>query len=116
MSVDIPLELFINTALTAVVGWAIKLILDQIKNYTKESKEWHQEMTKTVGAISDASRANMRAIIIHYCEKYISRNGITSEERASIADLYEKYKALNPHNNFVDGYIDRVSRLPDIEV
>lgn len=71
---------------------------------------------KKVCAISDASQANMRTIIVHYSEKYISRNGITLEERASMNDLYTKYKALNPDNSYIDGYVDKVNRLPDIEV
>ena len=116
MEVNIPLEMLIQTVLTAVIGWAVKVILDQLKAYREESKEWRHAMDKKVDNINDATQANMRTNILHYCEKYISRGWVTSEELSSLTNLHEKYTMLNNHNGFINGYVDRVNLLEIREI
>ena len=116
MHFDIPLEMLIQTILTAVIGWAVKVLLDQLKAYRKESKIWRTSMDEKVDNINDATQANMRTNILHYCEKYLHRGWVTSEELASLVDLHEKYTTLNNHNGFINGYMDRVRALEIREI
>ncbi len=116
MHINIPLEILIQTALTAAVGWAVKVVLDKLKEYTKESKEWRNSMGAKLDSINDATQANMRTNILHYCEKYLNRGWVTSEELASLVDLHDKYTALNDHNGFINGYMDRVHQLEIREI
>lgn len=116
MQVNIPLETFIQTVLTAAIGWAVKVMLDQLKAYREESKTWRTNMDSKVDTINDATQANMRTNILHYCEKYLSRGWITSEELSSLTDLHSKYTALNDHNGFINGYMDRVNTLEIREI
>lgn len=116
MIVEMPIELLIQTVLTGVVGWAVKSLLDQIKLYREESKEWRSSMDSKVEHINDAVQANMRTNILHYCEKYLHRGWVTSEELSSLVDLHEKYTALNDHNGFIDGYMARVNELQIKEI
>lgn len=116
MDITIPVELIIQTILTGVVGWTVKKVLDTLTDYQTESKNWRNEMDKKVDNLNDATQATTRTTILHYCEKYISRDGVTSEELASLMDMYEKYTVLNDHNGFIDGYIDRVQKLKIIEI
>lgn len=116
MQVEIPIEVLINTILTGVVGWAVKTILDQLKAYRKESKEWRADLSGKINNINDATQATMRTTILHYCEKYISRGWVTSEELDSLLDMHEKYAALNDHNGFINGYVDRVNNLEIHEI
>ena len=90
--------------------------MDGLKKYQDDSKEWRSRMDKTMNSINDATQATMRTSILHYCEKYLSRNWITSEELASLLDMHEKYAALNDHNGFIDSYISRVKNLEIKEV
>lgn len=116
MQVNIPIELLIQTILTGALGWAVKTVLDQLKAYRKESKEWRTNLDSKVDTINDATQANMRTNILHYCEKYLHRGWVTSEELASLVDLHEKYAALNDHNGFIDGYMARVKSLEIREI
>lgn len=116
MHVDIPLEMLIQTILTATIGWAVKVILDQLKAYREESKTWRMNMDDKLDDINDAVQANMRTNILHYCEKYLSRGWVTSEELSSLTDLHAKYTALNDNNGFINGYVDRVNSLSIREI
>ena len=116
MDITIPVELIVQTILTGAIGWAVKQVLDKLSEYQKESRAWRVEIDKKVDSLNDATQATTRTTILHYCEKYISRNGVTSEELASLMDMYQKYTALNDHNGFIDGYIDRVQKLNIIEI
>ncbi len=116
MQVHIPLELVIQTTLSAIIGWAVKVILDQLKAYRQESTEWRTNLDKKMDAINDATQANMRTNILHYCEKYLTRGWVTSEELSSLNNLHEKYTALNDHNGFINGYMSRVNLLPTREL
>ena len=110
------MEILIQTALTAAVGWAVKVVLDKLKEYAKESKEWRSSMGAKLDSINDATQANMRTNILHYCEKYLNRGWITSEELASLTDMHEKYSVLNDHNGFINGYMNRVNNLEVKEI
>lgn len=116
MQVNIPVEMLINTIITGVIGWAVKVVLDQLKAYRKESKEWRDMLTEKIDSINDATQANMRTNILHYCEKYLNRKWVTSEELSSLVDLHEKYTALNDHNGFINGYMERVKQLEIREI
>jgi len=116
MQLNIPLEMLIQTVLTAAIGWAVKVLLDQLKAYREESKTWRTNMDEKVDIINDATQANMRTNILHYCEKYLSRGWVTSEELSSLIDLHSKYAALNNHNGFINGYMDRVKALEIREI
>lgn len=116
MQVEIPLELLLNTILTGAVGWIVKSVLDELKSYRQESKQWRTDMDAKVDSINDATQANMRTNILHYCEKYLSRGWVTSEELRSLIDLHEKYTTLNDHNGFINGYMDRVQQLEIREI
>lgn len=116
MQVQIPIELFINTILTGAVGWIVKSVLDEIKAYREESKQWRSDMDEKVDTINNATQANMRTNILHYCEKYLSRGWVTSEELQSLVDLHEKYTKLNDHNGFINSYMNRVQQLEIREI
>ena len=111
MTVNVPLELILQTILTGAVGWAVKLVLDSLKAYREESKEWRSSMDKKMDELSDATQANMRTTILHYCEKYLTRNWVTSEELDSLLDMHAKYIIINPNNGFINSYIERVKQL-----
>lgn len=65
--------------------------------------------------LTDATQTTMRTTLLHYIEKYLTRGWITPEERASLIDMHNKYAALNA-NGFIDGYMNRISKLPDREI
>lgn len=116
MTVNIPVGLIFQTILTGAVGWAVKLLLDSLKSYRDESKEWRKSMDKKMDGIQDATQATMRTTILHYCEKYITRGWVTSEELDSLLDMHKKYTVINPDNGFINGYIERVRNLEPREI
>ena len=116
MTVNIPLTLIFQTILTGTIGWLVKMILDSLKEYKDESKEWRIKLDKKVDDINDATQATMRTTILHYCEKYLTRGWVTSEELSSLTDMHAKYAALNPKNGFINGYMERVNRLDVREI
>lgn len=111
MTVNIPIGLIFQTILTGAIGWAVKLILDSLKSYSEESKSWRTKMDTKIDSINDATQATMRTTILHYCEKYLTRGWITSEELSSLLDMHAKYTVLNENNGFINGYVDRVNAL-----
>ena len=116
MNVTVPLGLIFQTILTGAVGWLVKLVLDSLKEYRDESKNWRTSMDKKVDGIGDATQATMRTTILHYCEKYITRGWITSEELASLIDMHGKYRVIKPDNGFIDAYVERVKQLEIHEI
>lgn len=116
MTVNLPMGLIFQTILTGVVGWLVKLVLDSLKAYKDESKHWRVGMDKKIDNINDATQATMRTTILHYCEKYITRGWITSEELASLSDMHSKYKLIKPDNGFIDSYVERVKQLQIKEI
>lgn len=116
MTVNVPLGLIFQTILTGAVGWAVKLVLDSLKAYRDESKEWRKSTDKKMDGIVDATQATMRTSILHYCEKYITRGWVTSEELSSLLDMHAKYKVIKPDNGFIDSLIARVQKLEMKEV
>ena len=114
IQVDV-IALILTTCITGVVGWLVKAVLDQLKDYRAESKEWRQGIGLKVDAITDATQTTMRTAILHYAEKYLTRGWVTPEERASIYDMHKKYSALHA-NGYIDGYMERVMSLPDKEL
>lgn len=116
MVVNVPLGLIFQTVLTGAVGWAVKLVLDSLKIYRDESKKWRRSMDEKMDGITNATQATMRTTILHYCEKYITRGWVTSEELSSLLDMHAKYKIIKPDNGFIDAYIQRASQLEIREV
>ena len=87
-----------------------------------DSHEWRAAMAKRMDAqdkkldaLTDATQTTMRTTLLHYIEKYLTRGWITPEERSSLIDMHKKYAALNA-NGFIDGYMNRIAKLPDREI
>ena len=116
MAITIPIDYIVNTIIAGVIGWAVKVILDTIKHGQEESKGWRIKVEKDIQDIKDATQANVRTNILHYCEKYIDRGWITPQELDSLTDLHKKYRALNDNNGFIDSYMHRVDNLERREV
>lgn len=116
MNVTIPVELIINTIVTGIIGWCVTAILNNLKAYRKESSVWRKQMDEKVDVINSATQATMRTTILHYCEKYLTRNWVTSEELASLNDMHQKYTKLVENNGFINGYMERVNRLEVKEI
>lgn len=111
MEFEIPIEIIVNTIITGVVGWGVKVALDKIKEYREESKAWHDRLDAKLDYLSDATKADMRVNIVYSCEKCLKRGWITAEELSAILNLYDRYNDLVGHNNFVSGYIDKITEL-----
>lgn len=116
MIVNVPLGLIFQTILTGAVGWAVKLVLDSLKVYRDESKKWRKNMDDKMDGITNATQATMRTTILHYCDKYITRGWVTSEELSSLLDMHAKYKIIKPDNGFIDAYVQRVNQLEIREI
>lgn len=111
MEFDIPIELMINTVVTGIIGWVVKIILDRLKQYQEESKQWRDQLDAKLDYLSDATKADMRVNIVYSCEKCLKRGWITAEELSSILNLHDRYNDLVGHNHFVSSYIDRIETL-----
>ena len=111
MEFDIPIELMINTVVTGIIGWVVKIILDRLKQYQDESKQWRDQLDEKLDHLSDATKADMRVNIVYSCEKCLKRGWITAEELSSILNLHDRYEDLVGHNHFVSSYIDRIELL-----
>lgn len=111
MEFDIPIELIINTVVTGIIGWVVKVILDRLKEYQNESKLWRDQLDKKLDNLSDATKADMRVNIVYSCEKCLQRGWITAEELSSILNLHDRYEDLVGHNHFVSTYIERIETL-----
>lgn len=117
MTVNIPLGLIFQTILTGVIGWLVKVVLDTLKTNHDETLKWQKDVNKRLDNMGGGIQATMRTQIVHYCEKYFTREWLTSEELASLLDMHEKYKAvIDEPNGFIDSYILRVKELPIREV
>ena len=113
MLTNAPMEILIQETITAIVGVLVAALWHKLTAYASESKRWRRDLDDKVDTIGDATQATMRTSILHYCEKYLSRGWVTPEERQSLLDMHAKYVAINPNNGFIDGYMERVSMLPD---
>lgn len=111
MELDIPIELMINTVVTGIIGWVVKVILDRLKEYQEESKQWRDQLDTKLDYLADATKADMRVNIVYSCEKCLKRGWITAEELSSILNLHDRYNDLVGHNHFVSSYIDRIEDL-----
>ena len=108
---DIPIGLIINTIITGIIGWVVKVALDRLKQYREESKQWREQLDEKLDHLSDATKADMRVNIVYSCEKCLRRGWITAEELSSILNLHDRYEDLVGHNHFVSSYIDRIEEL-----
>lgn len=130
-----------DNALTSFLAWAapiassliVAAMTAQINSRAKQAEarteakrraeaEWRERIEGSMSdidgkldALNDATQTTMRATLLHYIEKYLTRGWVTPEERASLMDMHAKYAALNA-NGFIDGYMRRVAELPDREI
>lgn len=95
---------------------------EETERKRKTEAEWRISVNSSMADIdakldmlNDATQTTMRATLLHYIEKYLTRGWVTPEERASLMDMHAKYAALNA-NGFIDGYMERVSELPDRDI
>lgn len=116
MQIAIPVEMIIQTILTGIIGWVVKIALDKLKEYQDESKQWRNQIDKKLDTISNATKADMRINIVYSCEKCLRRGWITSEEFSSIMNLYERYTELIGTNGFISEYLERIERLDIKEI
>ena len=116
MQIAIPLEMIIQTILTGIIGWIVKVSLDKLKEYQDESKLWRKQINDKLDKISNATKADMRINIVYSCEKCLRRGWITSEEFSSIMNLYERYTELIGTNGFITEYLERIERLDIKEI
>ena len=77
--------------------------------------DWMRDVSSKLDCLTDATQTTMRATLLHYIEKYLTRGWLTPEERAALVDMHHKYSALNA-NGLIDGYMARIAELPDREI
>ena len=108
---QVPVELLINTILTGIVAWIVKAVLDKLKEYQNETTLWRVQTDDKIDKLADATKADMRINLVYSCEKSFRRGWTTSEELASIQNLYNRYDALDGHNGFIQEYMERLRNL-----
>lgn len=113
---QISIELLINTLLTGIVGWIVKTVLDKLKEYQNETSIWRTQTDDKIDKLSFATKADMRVNLVYSCEKAFRRNWTTSEELASIQNLYQRYDDLNGENGFIKEYMNRLRNLEIHEI
>lgn len=112
----------IITWLTAVINRRMDESKKDAEKEASERRAWRasvderiSEVDAKIDVLTDATQTTMRTTLLHYCEKYLTRGWVTPEERASLFDMHEKYSRLNA-NGYIDGYMQRVDKLPDREI
>lgn len=108
-------DIIIPTAITGVVGWLVKTLLDVLRDYIDASAQWRAKTDGKLDTIMGATQTTMRATLIHNYEKYAERGWLTPEERASWCDMHDKYAAMG-FNGLIDTYRDKLNQLPDKEL
>lgn len=108
-------DIIIPTAITGVVGWLVKALLDTLRDYIDSSAQWRAKTDGKLDTIMGATQTTMRATLIHNYEKYQERGWLTPEERASWCDMHDKYAAMG-FNGLIDTYRDKLNQLPDKEL
>jgi hypothetical protein len=97
-----------STVITGLVSAAllgcIKWLIDLVKR-----------MDKKMDDLMGATQSTMRATLIHNYEKYMDREWLTPEERASWYDMHDKYSAMG-FNGLIDSYRHKLDQLPDREI
>lgn len=116
MSLNIPIEMLVNTALTAAIGWAVKVLLDRLKAYSAESKQWRESLSTRVDVINESLICVMRGDLIHKAHRYIDDRGYASlEEKESWHEEWTQYQNVCPKNGFIDSLAEQVMALPERE-
>lgn len=108
-------ELVLPAAITAIVGWMVKSLLDAVRDYAADSHRWRMGLDAKIDTIMGATQTTMRATLIHNYEKYAERGWLTPEERASWCDMHDKYSAMG-FNGLIDSYRHKLDQLPDREI
>ena len=121
MQVDF-VTLAVSTAVSGVIGWGVKTLLDLCREYFKTSSEWRAKndarmakLDAKTECIMGATQTTMRATLIHNYEKYAERGWLTPEERASWCDMHDKYSAMG-FNGLIDSYRAKLDMLEDREI
>lgn len=112
-------ELVLPAAITAIVGWMVKSLLDAtldaMRDYAADSRRWRMGLDEKISTIMGATQTTMRATLIHNFEKYAERGWLTPEERASWCDMHDKYSDMG-FNGLIDSYRHKLDALPDREI
>lgn len=111
----VPLSVIITTGITTLTGLLVTALYRKLVGYITSSGEWRGKTDAKLDALTDATQTTMRTELLHLTEKYLTRGWITPEERAALHDMHRKYSALEA-NGYIDGYMRRVSELPDKEI
>lgn len=112
-------DYIITTAVAAAIGIMVKALFDMLADYIKRSESWRESLDRKIDEqaektdlLMDATQATMRATLIHNAEKYIDREWITPEERASWCDMHVRYSALGA-NGLIETYRAKIDGLQD---
>lgn len=108
-------DTIVTGLISAAILWGVRTMTKVIKSYGAESRAWRSSLDAKLDAITDATQTTMRTQLLHMSEKYLTRGWVTPEERAALCDMHAKYAALHA-NGYIDGYMQRVSQLPDKEI
>lgn len=115
IQVDV-LTLVLTTCITGAVGWLVKAVLDQLKEYRAESKAWREGLDERVDAMNDSLICVMRGDLIHKAHRYVDDKGYASiEEKESWHEEWTQYQSICPRNGFIDALAEQVMALPEHE-
>ena len=81
-------ELALPAAITAIVGWMVKSLLDAVRDYAADSHRWRMGLDAKIDTIMGATQTTMRATLIHNYEKYAERGWLTPEEPPSVSPAW----------------------------
>lgn len=117
MNVDVS-ALIVSTAVTGIVGYLVKLLLDMLREYTESSKKWRKGIDECIMSILEAQCTQMRSDITHKVHRYMDDLGAASEEeKQSLRSEYELYCVIcakyGIKNHFVEQLVQQVMELPD---
>lgn len=108
-------DTIITGLISAGILGGVRALIKAFKVYSAESQRWRASIDTKLDDLNNATQTTMRTQLLHMSEKYLTRGWVTSEERAALCDMHEKYAALHA-NGYIDGYMQRVNQLPDKEI
>lgn len=108
-------DTIVTGLISAAILAGVRAMTKAFKDYSAESHAWRKKIDTKLDDLNNATQTTMRTQLLHMSEKYLTRGWVTPEERSALCDMHEKYAALNA-NGFIDGYMERVGRLPDREI
>lgn len=107
-------ELALPAAITAIVGWMVKSLLDAVRDYAADSHRWRADLSKRIDVINGSLVCVMRGDLIHKAHRYVDDKGYASiEEKESWHEEWEQYQSICPRNGFIDALAEQVMALPE---